>query len=309
MLRLAILAAVLLPSLWTLAAAEPATEPAGPPAPYVLANTEVRTIRSATLERDYQIYVALPDSYRTQPRRRYPVVYVTDADYAFPLVRSIAQRVGNRARGLEDFILVGLSYAVGETPLYSRRRDYTPTPDGEKTPDIPGRRPIYGEAEAYRRFLAEDVMPFVAATYRTDTNRSLYVGHSYGGLFGLHVLFSAPTMFAHYILGSPSIWFGNRAILAREAAYAQDQRDLKADLFLAIGSYETLNPESGDRRYERRVDMIADMRTLEGYPSLRLASEVIAGEDHLSVFPAIVTRGLLRALPAQRPRPSLRRRR
>ena len=285
------------------------------PEPYVLAGTEVRSLRSAALDREYRLFVSLPESYATRPRRRYPVVFLTDADYAFPLVRSIAHRVGNRARVLEEFILVGLSYAVGDTPLYSRRRDYTPTPRGEKTPDIPGRKPVYGEAEAYRRFLADELMPFVAANYRTDTNRSIYAGHSYGGLFGLHVLLTEPRMFSHYILGSPSIWFDNRVMLAREAAFAEANGDLKASVYMAIGSYETLNPESGDRRYERRVDMIADMKALEAalrgrnYPGLTLTSEIIAGEDHLSVFPAIVTRGLLQALPAQPPRRSIRRRR
>jgi len=63
---------------------------AGAAAPaYVLDNTEVRAIRASELKRDYQVYVALPDSYRSG-QRRYPVVFVADADYAFPVVRNIA---------------------------------------------------------------------------------------------------------------------------------------------------------------------------------------------------------------------------
>lgn len=315
MLRLPALAFVLMLGCWGAVAGDGARDAEGPPAPYILDGTEVRSIRSAALGRDYRIFVSLPESYARQPRRRFPVVFLTDADYAFPLVRSIVQRVGNRARGLEEFILVGLSYADGDTPLYSRRRDYTPTPHGEKTPDPAGRKPVFGEAEAYRRFLADELMPFVASTYRTDTNRSVYAGHSYGGLFGLHVLLTEPTMFSHYILGSPSIWFDNRVMLGREEAYAAANKEMKANVYMAIGSYETLNPGSGDQRFERRVDMIADMKTLElalrgrAYPGLTLVTGIIDGDDHLTVFPAVVTRGLLKALPAQRPRPSIRRRR
>ncbi|MBX9876608.1 MAG: alpha/beta hydrolase, partial [Beijerinckiaceae bacterium] len=229
----------------------------------MLKDTEVRTIRAKLLERDYEIYVWLPDSYRSQPRRRFPVLYVTDADYAFPLVRSIAQRVGNRAQGLEEFILVGLSYALGDSREFSRRRDYTPTPHGEKTRDPEGRRPLFGEAEPYRRFLAEELMPFVAATYRTDTTRSLYAGHSYGGLFGLHVLLTQPSMFSHYIIGSPSLWFDRRVMFARERAFAEANRDLGANVLMAIGSFETVNPASEDRRYSRSLDMVADFRAFE----------------------------------------------
>jgi predicted alpha/beta superfamily hydrolase len=310
MLRLPALLAALL--LATAAIAEPDAEPPASaagvtaPPPFVLKGTEVRTIRARALQRDYEIFVSLPESYQSQPRRRFPVLFVTDADYAFPLVRSIARRVGNRAKGLEEFILVGLSYSVGDTPEYSRRRDYTPTPNGEKTRDPSGKPPVFGEAEGYRRFLSEELMPFVAATYRTDTTRSIYAGHSYGGLFGLSVLLSEPKLFSHYIIGSPSLWFDQKVLFQRERAYAEGNKELKANVLMAIASYETIDKASGDPRYNGKTDMIADLKEFEqalrsrNYPSLKLSSEIIPGEDHLTVFPAIVTRGLLWALPAKR---------
>jgi len=276
------------------------------PPPVVLKGTEVRQIRAKALQRDYEIFVSLPEAYQSQPRRRFPVLFVTDADYAFPLVRSIAARVGNRAQGLEEFILVGLSYAVGDTPQYSRRRDYTPTPNGEKTKDPSGRPPVFGEAEGYRRFLAEELMPFIAATYRTDSTRSIYAGHSYGGLFGLFVLLTEPRLFSHYIIGSPSLWFDQKVLLQKERDYAQANKELKANVLMAIASYETIDKTSDDPRYHRKTDMIADFREFEqalrarSYPGLKLSTEIIPGEDHLTVFPAIVTRGLLWALPARR---------
>ena len=36
--------------------------------------------------RVYPIYIKLPRSWRRNPERRYPVVYLTDAPYSFPLV-------------------------------------------------------------------------------------------------------------------------------------------------------------------------------------------------------------------------------
>ena len=53
----------------TNAAAPPA---AANPTPFVLEDTEVRTIRAKALQRDYEIYVSLPPSYHSSPRRRAP---------------------------------------------------------------------------------------------------------------------------------------------------------------------------------------------------------------------------------------------
>ena len=103
----------------------PAPEPtASAPPAYVLTDTEIRDITSRTLGRTYQVFVSLPPSYHEDLAHRYPVMFVTDANYAFPLVRNISRMVGDRGKGLEDFVLIGLSYAVGDTSQFSRRRDY-----------------------------------------------------------------------------------------------------------------------------------------------------------------------------------------
>ena len=91
------------------------------PSSYVLDNTEVRDIRAQALKRDYQQYVALPDPYR-QGSKRYPVLFVVDANYSFAIVRNIAQRL-NKHAGMEEVVVVGLSYANGDGGVYSRRRD------------------------------------------------------------------------------------------------------------------------------------------------------------------------------------------
>lgn len=288
------------------ARAEPPEAAVSEPLPYTLKDTEVWTIRGRKLERSYQLYVSLPESYR-EGGRRYPLLFVTDADYAFPLVRSIARRVGHRGRDLEDFILVGISYALGDTPEFSRRRDYTPSPSNlEKRSDMPGRKPVFGEAEGFRLFLNDDVFPFIAKTYRVDMSRKIYAGHSYGGLFGLHVLLTDPKMFSHYIIGSPSLWFDQRVMLKREKEFADAHTDLEANLFLAIASFETVNKEAKNPRYSRNLDMIGDLQAFEkalkerSYPGLKLKSEIIPDEDHLTVFPTIITHGLQWALSVKR---------
>lgn len=272
--------------------------------PYVLDDTDVRPIHAKALQRDYQLFVSFPASYQQQPERRYPVVFVTDANYAFPLVRSIARRVGDHGKTLDDFILIGLSYADGDSPQFSRNRDYTPSADGgaDATSDMAGRKPVYGEAENYRRFIAEEVFPFAARTWRVDMHRKTFVGHSYGALLGIQTLLTEPTMFENYILGSPSLWFDHKIMFAHEKNYAQTHRDLPANIFMAIGSFETVKPAAHDPRYNHQNDMVTDMHAFERnlsshhYPNLKIRSTVIDDEDHLTVFPAIVTRGLVSVL-------------
>lgn len=266
--------------------------------PYQLDDTEVRDIHARQLERDYQLYVALPESYRTS-QRRYPVLFVVDANYAFPVVRNIAQRLAKHA-GLEEVIVVGLSYARGDGPVYSRRRDYTPSVPRSRhyVSDMPGRVPAFGQADAYGRFIAAEVFPMIAAQYRADMGRTVFIGHSYGSLLGLQVLLTRPATFAHYILGSPSLWYDGGVMFGREQAYAQAHRDLRASVYFGIGGLETLPPGKRRTRDEDDADMLADLREFDAalashrYPGLRMRLEVFAGEDHASVFPFLLTHGL-----------------
>jgi len=272
--------------------------------PYVLENTEVRELVAEELGRSYPVLVSLPESYGSNPTHRYPVVFVTDAPYSFPLVRSMAARMGNHGEGLEEFVLVGLAYAKGDTPAYSRRRDYTPsTPaDSDVTSDMPGRAPAFGQAEAYRRFLAGQVLPLIAARYRVDMRRKVLAGHSYGALLGAHVLLTEPTMFEHYILSSPSLWFDGKVMLDREASYARSHEDMVAKVFLSVGAFETVVPGSNDSRYNRTNDLVRDMQLFHArlagrhYPGLHIQSRVWADEDHLSGNPIAFARGLAWAL-------------
>ncbi len=271
---------------------------AGEGRPYQIAETEVWSVPDPVSGRKYEVSVALPKSYATSPERHYPVLYVTDEPYAFPLIRAISRRVGDEEQGLEDFIIVGLSYAAGDDSKYSRNRDYTPV---QTTDREAAKRGPYGGAEAYRVYIRDQVIPFVEGKYRTEPERRVYMGHSYGALLGAHTLFTEPAMFSHYILGSPSLWYARQHMMKVEQEYAAKAQDLPANIFMYMGSYEAARP--GDRRYNQESDMVADMQTFEqrlksrGYPSLSIASVVLDEENHMSVFPPGLTRGLQRFFP------------
>jgi len=293
------LLAVVLCSCATAPGAPPTTPaPAGQRGngqPYEIIGSQVWDVPDPVSGRRYQVFVHLPASYATSPARRYPVLYVTDADYAFPVLRQVSRRLG---ASVQEFILVGVSYAVGEEGGPSRRRDYTPTRHGSS--DAPDDA-VHGEGAQHIVFLRDQVLPFVAQRFRTDEKQRLFLGHSYGALLGTQILFTDPTLFSGYVLGSPSYWFDQHVMETMEKTSAATLRDMPASVYMYVGEYEAR--KVGDPRFLQDDDMVEDARRMarvlrsRGYPSLKLRLDVLNDEDHLSIAPCGFTLGLRHLLP------------
>ena len=268
--------------------------------PYELLGSQVFDVPDPSSGITYQVFISLPPSYGAEPARNYPVVYVTDADYGFPMLRLIGRRMNGAGPRIEEFILVGLSYGKGHEPMASRRRDYTPTAKGAS--DAPSGA-VHGESLRYRDYLRDAVIPFVEARFRAAPAERTFVGHSYGGLLGAQILMTEPRMFSGYVLGSPSFWFDRKYLLRQTPGLLDQVAAIDADVYMYVGEFEARR--KGDRRYQQDVDMVADNGTFadmlraRNYPGLNLKAEVLADEDHLSVAPRGFTNGLLHTLPAR----------
>ncbi|XHS77997.1 alpha/beta hydrolase [Burkholderiaceae bacterium UC74_6] len=295
-------APLLLPASFDALAAPALPDATGP---YQLPNTFVHPLPDPVTGRAYEVWVDLPTGAKPQDGPL-PAVFVTDAPYAFPLVRSLRNRVGQAGHNIADFVLVGLAGPASESAVAMRSRDYTPTNPlarADKPKNLYGASQ-YGEGARYLRYVAELAVPAISARYNIDAKRRVILGHSYGALFAAQALLERPDLFSHHILGSPSLWFDQHAILEREAAYARAHRDLDARIFQYVGEFEAVRP---GERYNKENDLVADMwrfqKTLQrrGYRSLKIESHVLAGNDHLTVAPAGATLGLLWALPGRGP--------
>lgn len=267
----------------------------GEGSPYEVVGSEVWAVPDPISRREYQVFVALPADYAQNAQRRYPVLYVTDADYAFPLIRQMARRLNGEGPAIEDFILVGLSYALGEDGMTSRRRDYTPTPGRASSAPADA---VHGESQAYAAYLRDEVLPFVASRYRTDEQRRMFLGHSYGALLGTEILQTQPSLFAGYVLGSPSYWYDEQYLLRRQRERDAAQQTVPAKVYLYVGDQET-------RAHGKHFDMVDDTREmaalLEKSASLQLHVDVLQDEDHLSVAPRGFMHGLKYLLGLPRP--------
>lgn len=255
--------------------------------PFVVERTEVRKLTSRVNGVNYKIYVALPHGYG-QAGKRFPVVYLLDADYSFLIARNIMDHLSER-ESLPELIVVGIAYdtppsasgAWQSEPYHrNRTRDYTPKfwPTQGYTPEI---QKLSGGGPKFRAFIEQELIPFVDSHYATVRGDRTLVGHSYGGLFAAWNLITSPPLFQRYIIVSPSLWYADRWIFGLPYP-----KSIDAKVYLAVGNSEG---NSGH-------DMVADLQTfaqkLHGIAGIAVSSAPLDGETHNSVFPRALSNGL-----------------
>ena len=166
---------------------------------------------SEHLAHDRDILVFLPPGFDAAAGRRYPVLYMHDGQNLFDRATAFGGaewQVDETAHRLieegaiEPLIIVGI-YNTGA----HRVEEYTPVPDAE--------HPEGGKADDYGRMLVEELKPFIDATYpsRPDAASTGLAGSSLGGLVTMHLALRHPEVFGRLAILSPSVWWGDRAIV------------------------------------------------------------------------------------------------
>jgi predicted alpha/beta superfamily hydrolase len=199
---------------------------------FSLPNTEVHHLRAAN-GFDYDIHLWWPTA--EAPDVGYPVLYLLDGHDNFAVAAATAERMERFSP--RSGVAPGIIVAVSAANLAERAISFTPATSGQDVSKT-------GGADAFITFIETALKPFVEKRFKIDQNRQTLMGHSYGGLFTLHVLFTRPELFESYIAVSPSIWFGDMVLLQEEATFVDRQRAEPAArrLFLWAGEYEQTQP-------------------------------------------------------------------
>jgi predicted alpha/beta superfamily hydrolase len=197
-------------------AASPAADVVAPPS-HIISGQDL-SIRSAVLNEARSLSIYLPDDYHISTAR-YPVLYVLDggayAAYVAETVRLLAFQ-----RDIPPLIVVGI-------PNTNRVRDFSPFPLANS--------PGSGGADAFLRFLSEELIPHMDAHYRTETYRILF-GHSLGGSFTVYALFAQPTVFQAGLAVSPALYSDRGRLLRHlEGLLASGRGFPTSYLWLSIG--------------------------------------------------------------------------
>lgn len=274
--RLLIPSLALLPALSAMSLASAGEAPA--PAPYTLPGTQTLTLPATAQGRRYQLSVHLPASFGREPKRRYPVLYLTDAYWDFPLV---AASYGNLVydRVVPEFIIVGLGYAGERLDLDKLRLwELTPVP-------MRGEEADSGHADAFLDTLEKTIFPLVEREFRADPAQRYLAGSSLGGLFALHALYARPQLFQGVIAASPAVVVGGDWIIGRAQAFAASGKPLPARLYVTGAEHEWPGFLAGIRRYQALLPELKQ-------PGLVFESRLIDGERHAGTKAESFTRGL-----------------
>jgi Putative esterase len=166
------------------------------PTPPVTGRTVLQTIDSAATGEQYPLTIYLPAGY-DQGEKRYPIIYLTDAEYRYAPDLAVLQSSGVEA------ILVG----IGDISDARRQVDFL----------MPG-------ALAYCKFLTTELIPFVEGQFRVDPAQRTLSGHSSGGLVTMYAFLMEPPADRHYA-----------AFMAEDASFWQqpDQLDAMEDALYA----------------------------------------------------------------------------
>ena len=256
---------------------------------YVIPNSAVIPLTSDINGVDYELYVKLPDGY-DESDEAYPLLVTLDADYQFAVASNHVQHLAQRGQAPEMIIVsIGYAYDPADKNAYrlNRTRDYTPAyaMEGGYGPEY---QKVSGGGPKFAEVIAKEILPLVEDRYRVDRSERVFVGHSYGGLFGAYLLLSHADIFNRYILVSPSLWFNDKMMLA--AAQSAKPFDRKAYVYMGVGSWE----EQPERSYAMVSDLNAFAASLAAHddPNLILETRVFDDETHASIYPAVLSTGV-----------------
>ncbi len=257
----------------------PAVVPVAVPAPLVtrnheLPNTEVFSLASKETGNTYNISVAFPGSYANAGKNKtYPVVYVIDAQWQYPLIYTTYGAV-NYDGAMPEAIVVGVSWKETNGNLMQlRNQDLTPT---QVSAD-----PQSGNAKKFQAFFRNELFPHIESNYKGGKDRTV-TGGSTGALFVFYTLLSQPDLFNGYIGSSPSLYWDSHVMDKILAEFPANSIKQKTRAWLSWGGLEI----SDDSK------VFAKKLAAKKIANLEFGYAAVENAGHASVNPECYTRGL-----------------
>ena len=190
-----------------------AAEEAAPPTPPHV----TFTMESKAVAETRRINVYTPPGYEAAKDTRFPVLYMPDGGMQedFPHLSTTID-TAIRAGEMRPLILVGIENT-------ERRRDVTGPTEVEEDRKI---APRVGGSAAFRRFIADELMPEIGRRYRV-TDETGIIGESLAGLFIVETFFLQPELFDTYIALDPSLWWNNEELVKKAGERLKTRKELR----------------------------------------------------------------------------------
>jgi predicted alpha/beta superfamily hydrolase len=230
-----------------------------------------------------EINVWLPPGY-AESAATYPVLYLLDGGTTwqdFHHISGLAQ-LGTVNGTTRDVIVVGVASV-------DRRNELAlPT----ENPELIARYPTQGESERFRRFLAEEVQPFVEGRFRGNGETAL-MGESLAGLFVVETFLKAPEMFDAYVAVSPSLWWDGGRLAGQAGAHLRDHSNAPRTLILTLG-------DEGPEMQAPMDRLVANLRD-HALPALDWSFTPRPGESHATIYHGAALDAFRRLFPVPTP--------
>ncbi|MCF4098143.1 alpha/beta hydrolase [Maritalea mediterranea] len=248
----------------------------------------------------FLIDIAMP-SMPAPDGRKPGLLIVPDGNQCFSAAAGLARGMGMEPGGPPPLCIVGISYEVsgrGEKAEHHkiRHRDLTPCADEAYEAMMRAAPPPFkwedniktGGAAQFRDMIRDELLPWLAESFDVNADERTIAGISLGGLFVLDTLLQAPDLFDRYIAISPSVWWADKYVL-KQIDKANWPGRPKA-LHLSVGSGEEAQDPNAKMvsNMQAFVDALQDKKPGQ----LSVASEVVEGETHMSIFSPGLSRGL-----------------
>jgi predicted alpha/beta superfamily hydrolase len=246
------------------------------------------TITSKILGRDYQLYISFPKNYSTKETVSYPILYVLDGEWVFPIIRG-TRAILDLEKELEDLIIVSIS----DADFTFRYQDYTTslsTSTDEKVnkrSDVPKGGLISGGADKFLTSMKTEIVPFVDKNYKTNSDRGIF-GHSFGGLFAAYCLVNSDGYFTRFGISSPALWWDNEKLLNQAVTQFRENKtwDIpQTKVFISVGDKEHSGIVPTMVKYSSYLEQ-------SDYDNIELKWQIFEGESHNSMWSANVSKTL-----------------
>lgn len=243
--------------------------------PVSIPGSETRIIQSSVVNgQEYELQILLPGGYSNN-KKQYPVVYLMDSQWDFPLVKSIYGQYYYDGF-IPELIIVGVTWGGKKpNPDSLRARDYTPTREARLIQS--------GGADSFLAFMKTELFPFIEQNYRASKNERILMGCSLGGLFTIYTMLTRTEMFSGYVAASPAIGWDNAILYQYEKTFATKKVNTPIRLYMTIGDVER-----GRSSFEKMASFLIDKK----YHNVHIRSKVLENTGHSGTKSETYSRGL-----------------
>ena len=236
--------------------------------------SEIRKITSSIVAgQEYELHILLPGGYKNSTKK-YPVVYLMDSQWDFPLVKSIyGQQYYDGF--IPELIVVGITWGgVNPNPDSLRARDYTPTNEARSKQS--------GGADKFLSFMKDELFPFMKNEYKVNDERTL-MGCSLGGLITVYAWLTHTDMFTGYAAASPAVGWDREVLYNYEKTFAEKKLTKPVRVYMTVGDVERGRPA-----FEKMASFFKN----KNYQNVSLQAKVLENTGHSGTKSETYSRGL-----------------